>query len=169
MVLIDSPSAATWTPFAALGVECGGSCCWKKLKPDGGWDPGAWEMWLHPACLSPTQAAHTVLSPWASSNARLSQGRCSSLAEMLECADLEGKESFPSRDSCLPAAMSRPSAGRQPRSRNEPRAAERMETTRGLGGGTGGLRAGRCQPRCRQPWGPRERARAWPWGKPEPP
>lgn len=51
MVLIDSPSAATWTQFAALGDGVGGLCyCWKKTKTDGGWDPEAWDLWLHPAC-----------------------------------------------------------------------------------------------------------------------
>lgn len=92
MVLIGSPSVAMWTQFPAPGGGVGGLCCWQKTKTDGGWDLEAWDLWLHPACLSPIQAAHTVLGPWVSSSASLSQGRCSSLAEMLEQADLEGKE-----------------------------------------------------------------------------
>lgn len=92
MVLIGSPSAAMWTQFPAPGGGVGRFCCWQKTKTDEGWDPGAWDLWLHPACLSPVQAAHAVLGPWVSSNAWFSRGRCSSLAEILEQADLEAKE-----------------------------------------------------------------------------
>lgn len=154
MVLIGSPSVAMWTQFPAPGGGVEGLCCWQKTKPDGGWDPGAWDLWLHPARLSPIQAAHTVLGPWVSSNASLSQGRCSSLAEMLEQADSEGKEVGFSQERLFPASGSEPSITRQAAPEAEQSPGQRSQApgkrTRGLGGGPEGLRAGRCQPCCRQ-------------------
>lgn len=115
MVLIDSPSAATWTQFAAPGGEGGGSGAVgrnQKQMEAGIPQPGTYGHTQrgYPAARQPAgcQAAHRppglcqaehqawtthpVLGTWASSSTRLSQGRCSSLAEMLKHEDLEGKE-----------------------------------------------------------------------------
>lgn len=115
MVLIDSPSAATWTQFAAPGGGVGGSGAVgrnQKQMGAGILGPGTCRhtQQNYPRARQPAgcqaacrllglcraehqaQAAHPVLGTWATSSARLSQGRCSSLAEMLKQEDLEGKE-----------------------------------------------------------------------------
>ena len=115
MVLIDSPSVATWTQFAAPGGGAGcsgavgrnqkqmgagiprpGTCGstqhgYPPARQPAGCQAARWPLGL---CRAEhwARAAHAVLGTWASSSARLSQGRCSSLVEMLKQEDLEGKE-----------------------------------------------------------------------------
>ena len=135
MVVVDWPSAATWTQFAAPGGGGGGSGAVgrnQKQMGAGILGPGTRSHTQHgsplpawvPGCMPApgalcaehrARAAHPGWGPWVSSSSRLSLGRCSSLAEMPKQNGLEGVEMVFLAESSPPPPASRRSPARQRR------------------------------------------------------